>query len=490
MCGIVLQFYNDTKKQASIEVTAQMLSSITHRGSDQNLIHNYKNFHIGFVRLALTDINIPQPGESKNWSVFLNGEIYNYNKLGYSGSECEVIAKGLEEEGVSFISKLNGMFFIVAVHNKKDVYCFRDRYGIKPAYIYRDNEVTLISSEIKPILKHPNYKFMLDELALKQWFTLNNNISNTTLFKNIRVIHRGSMTHVNTTWTTYWNFWRFIEDEKITFDFAVNKTRELVENAFKLQEPEQKYGICLSSGIDSNIINCLARKDSYSFTAGFVGDNLDVPNEAIIAGKYGINNHQIIYDDVCFLKEAIYHTEDLRVGASWSHFGLYKFASKFVKILFDGAGADELFGGYTWRYNAKDYYSVVNRTGKKCEEVKQLFELTFLSDNIRERFCFDAEYFLESILLVGDKLSMAHTIEMRFPFLDNDLVDFAQKIPFKYKTNKQVLKEAFKDLLPEEILSGTKKGFSSPDWFTGEGNKAMKWSNIAYETWKELYYKQ
>jgi len=152
----------------------------------------------------------------------------------------------------------------------------------------------------------------------------------------------------------------------------------------------------------------------------------------------------------------------------------------------DGAGADELFGGYAWRYQAGDYYDVVNRTKIADQYCEKLFKQVH-QDSLEARYLFDAEYFLEGVLSVGDKLGMANTIEVRVPFLDNDLVDFALTLPNHLKENKLILKQAFKGLVPDEILKAKKRGFSSPDWFEGTGNQASRWANAAFNKWKEIY---
>ena len=176
----------------------------------------------------------------------------------------------------------------------------------------------------------------------------------------------------------------------------------------------------------------------------------------------------------------MYHLENPRVGASWPNFGLYELASKYVRVLFDGAGADELFGGYHWRYAEPEYKNVLSRTGQWGPICQQLMDDTIGTDSIYDRYKIDAEWFLSGVLEVVDKLSMAHSVEVRVPFLDNDLVDFAVTIPAEYKSGKQVLKDAFADALPQEIISGPKKGFTSPDWLTSDGDtQAQRWNNEA-----------
>jgi hypothetical protein len=111
------------------------------------------------------------------------------------------------------------------------------------------------------------------------------------------------------------------------------------------------------------------------------------------------------------------------------------------------------------------------------------FYSKFGNDSFESRLEFDANHFLEGVLLVVDKLSMAHTIETRVPFLDNELVDFCLKLPNEFRQNKNILKEAFSEVLTEDILNRPKQGFSSPDWFKGEGNQAKKWSEAAFNQW-------
>lgn len=480
MCGIVVQFNFNKNKHANDSVMADMLAAIKHRGTDQVVIDNYNNFNVGFRRLAITDVKTNQPGRSTNWIVYLNGEIYNYKELGYTGTECEVLAKGFEEHGVDFVQKLNGMFAIVAINNGV-VWVCRDRYGIKPMYYWITDNKIIMASEIKAIIQHKDYTFKVNDSAKEQWMTFNNILTDDTLFLDIQKMDKGSYMCLNIkTITKYWH-WEF-KPTPMDYDVAVKKVRSLVVAAIKKQIPNLPFGTCLSSGIDSNIINHVIG-DQYTFTAGF-NHTLD---ESHLARKHGKKHYEVIYNKVRNLNETIYHLEDLRVGASWANYGVCELASKFVKVLFDGAGADELFGGYTWRYKTLNYYFSVNRTGYHNDHMVQLFKNKFPVDTLETRYEFDANYFLEGVLLVGDKLSMAHTIEMRVPFLDNDLVDFCLTLPNEFKENKRILKDAFVDLLPGEILNATKKGFSSPDWFEGDGNQAQKWATTAFNKWNEIF---
>jgi asparagine synthase (glutamine-hydrolysing) len=232
------------------------------------------------------------------------------------------------------------------------------------------------------------------------------------------------------------------------------------------------------------------------------------------------------------LNNYAYHLEEPRVGQSYPNYYAAKLASKFVKVVLSGAGGDELFAGYPWRYykavnndsfdNYVDkYYSFWKRLIPN-KELKDVFSPTMVDtknvwtrdifsnvfktpvraqtaeEYVNHSLYFEAKTFLHGLLVVDDKLSMAHSLETRVPFLDNDLVDFAQKIPAKYKlgdlhkvvkmneneigkmqkTNdgKVILRKAMSRYIPEDVHKAVKQGFSSPDqsWFKGESIEFVK----------------
>jgi asparagine synthase (glutamine-hydrolysing) len=239
------------------------------------------------------------------------------------------------------------------------------------------------------------------------------------------------------------------------------------------------------------------------------------------------------------LPRVVWHLEDLRVGMSYPNYYISRLASKFVKVCLQGTGGDELFGGYPWRYYRvfqsldqksffNNYYGfwqrLVSDDDKKhlfTESVysqidigqpREIFERVFTfnktlkydtpEQHINNSLYFEIKTFLPGLLLVGDKLSMANGLEERFPFLDNELVDFAQKIPVKHKLGnletlkrvdenefrskrkvyeehndgKNVLRKAMMDFIPETIVNRKKQGFSAPDesWYRGENAEYIK----------------
>jgi asparagine synthase (glutamine-hydrolysing) len=482
MCGLAVVYYKNKTGNYHLN---KMLDTMSHRGHDFRTIRYYDNCSVGYNRLAITDRENNIHGSDHQWRIFLNGEIYNYKELGFEGVENSVLAQGLEKYGVDFVKQLNGMFVIVAISPEDQVYVFRDRYGIKPAYYYEDNNMIIVSSEIKPILQHPAYKFSINESAKKQWLTFNNVFTNETLFDRICKMDKGTIWNLNTNQTTKYWAWDF-KPTPMDFETAKNEVKRLVIQAINRMIPKEvPYASCLSGGIDSNIIASQLPKEIETFCVGYIGPFIEDETELAMAS--GRNPNLVLLSWIENFEETIYHLEDLRVGACWSNYRLFSDVSCRHKVVFDGAGADELFGGYPWRYSEPNYYDVVNRTKNDSEFCKTLFSLIYGYDTLENRFKFDAEHFLEGVLLVTDRMSMAHTLEVRVPFLDNDLVDFCLTLPNEFKIEKRILKAAFIDELHPDILMGKKKGFGSPDWFPGEGNQANKWANEAYNQWKLIF---
>ena len=202
MCGI-LGIYNLDGSAVNKNLIAEMGSQIKHRGSDGEGI--YVEDNIGFVhkRLAILDPSNKgqQPMHSKDdkWIVIFNGCIYNFKELrqeliekGHtfkSETDTEVICEGLAAYGTSFFERLNGMFAIGAWNTKeKKLYISRDRYGIKPLYYWFNGKTIIFASEIKAIIKHPDYEMGVDLDALNEYFTFQNIFSYNTLFKGVNML--------------------------------------------------------------------------------------------------------------------------------------------------------------------------------------------------------------------------------------------------------------------------------------------------------------
>ena len=477
-----------------------------------------------------------------------------------STSDTEVISEGLAAYGVSFFEKFDGMFAIAAWHKPtKTLYLSRDRFGVKPLYYWLNGKTILFASEIKAFMAHPDFKVELNKEALNEYFTFQNLFSFQTLFKGVIMLPPANTVKIDTSNVTaikhnsWWNYDFSQTDETMSFDDAKNETERLLKNAVAKQMiADVPVGTYLSGGMDSGSLTAIASKHVKrltTFTAGFdmssatgVEANYDERRAAELMANYFKTEHyeQVINagDLAWSLPRVVWHLEDLRVGMSYPNYYISRLASKFVKVCLQGTGGDELYGGYPWRYyrvfqslDQKSYFDnyygfwqrLVNDETKKelftdsiyssinIDKPREVFERVFTFNNklkydtpeqhINNSLYFEIKTFLPGLLLVGDKLAMANGLEERFPFLDNELVNFAQKIPVKHKLGnlqnmkkidenisskknkyqefddgKNVLRKAMMDFIPESIVNRKKQGFSAPDesWYRGENADYIK----------------
>jgi asparagine synthase (glutamine-hydrolysing) len=395
--------------------------------------------------------------------------------------------------------------------------------------------------------------------ALNEYFTFQNLFQHHTLFKGVNLLPPATTIKISkeTTrikLTTWWDYDFARPDTHISFDEAKEETKRLLMLAVEKQMiSDVPLGAYLSGGIDSGAITTLAAKKIKrlsTFTAGFemsgvegVEAGYDEREEAEQMAHYNRTEHYeyIIHagDLRWSLPRVVWHLEDLKVGMSYPNYYISRLASKFVKVCLQGTGGDELYGGYPWRYyrvfksldektfyhnyyefwqrlvadeQKKDLFTPAVYASTDNSLPRRVFENVFWSNrnlqfdtpehHIQNSMYFEIKTFLPGLFLAGDKLSMANGLEERFPFMDNDLVNFSQKIPVKHKLGnlemmkridenqagyklknylqyddgKNVLRQAMKDLVPDEVLNRKKQGFSAPDenWYRGANAAYIK----------------
>jgi len=586
MCGI-LGVFNINEEPVHRDLIKSMADKIAHRGPDSDGFYVKDNIGLAHKRLAILDTSEKgaQPMGSKDgtWIIIFNGCIYNFSELklelktkGHkfsSETDTEVICEGLSEYGTSFFQRLNGMFAIGAWNIKEEkLYLSRDRFGIKPLYYWFNGQTLCFSSEIKAIIKHPDYKIDVDLQALNEYFTFQNVFSFNTLFKGVSMLPPANTVKIDASTTlvkheSWWDYDFTKTDESMSFEFAKSETKRLFEQAVKRQMiADVPVGAYLSGGMDSGSITSIASKhvDRLStFTCGFDMSevtgreaNFDERRDAeLMANHFKTEQFEQVINagDIRWsLPKLVYHLEDLRVGMSYANYYISRLASKFVKVCLQGTGGDELFGGYPWRYykvfdslNKEDFFSqyyefwqrLVPDAEKETlftkevfdkvdiDEPRRVFERVFTfndklkyntpEQHINNSLYFELKTFLPGLFLVGDKLAMAHGLEERFPFMDNDLVDFAMKVPVKHKLGnlekeiakidensekqkssyrefndgKNVLRKAMSDFIPDEIINRKKQGFSAPDesWYRGENAEYVKELLLADNTVSTKY---
>lgn len=572
MCGIV-GYLNLNSSPASETVLKKMTDSIIHRGPDGEGQYVNGACGLGHRRLSIIDLSNagsqPMQNDNGRYVISYNGEIYNYKEIrnilkssGYqffSNTDTEVVLKAYEEWGEEAVKKLNGMFaFAIWDKKKEELFLARDRYGIKPLYYYQDNKRFVFGSENKAIFASGFTSREIDKKALVEYMTFQNFFSERTLFENIKMFPQGFVGKINKNGelkvSQYWDF-HFQEptDRVMTYEEYLEELDFLIRQAVNRQlVSDVEIGSYLSGGMDSGSLTCLASQHLpyiKTFTVGFDLNSASGLEMAFderskaehMSYLFKTEHYEMVLksgDMERCMDKLVYHLEEPRVGQCYPNFYASKLASKFTKVVLSGAGGDEIFAGYPWRYYRSvghkdfeayidDYYLywqrlIPNKTIHKIfepiwGEVKDVWtrdifrdvyknhsnNLASPEDYINHSLYFEAKTFLHGLLVVEDKLSMAHSLETRVPFLDNDLVDFAQKVPVNYKLarlgdidrvnensigkkNKQlfektndgklILRDVMSRYIPSEVTDRVKQGFSSPDasWFKGESIDFVK----------------
>ena len=476
-----------------------------------------------------------------------------------SRTDSEVVLNAWAEWGQDCVTRFNGMFaFAIWDQREQSLYLVRDRYGIKPLYYACWDQTFLFGSEQKAILAHPVAQRVLDKKALLEYFTFQNIFTDRTLLQGVKLLPPASVARITRDSSgppkisRYWDY-RFREPDHPANPREYREELDrLIRQAVSRQlVTDVELGSYLSGGMDSGTLTALASRELpyiKTFTCGFdlssasgieLAFDERIKAEAMSA-RFKTEHYEMVLKagdmERCLPKLAL-HIEEPRVGQSYPNYYAAQLASKFVKVVLSGTGGDELFGGYPWRYYRAtkcndfehyidQYYGfwqrlIPNSTIAQVfapiwEDVKDvrtrdIFRDVFLThdneldrpeDYINHSLYFEAKTFLHGLFVIEDKLSMAHGLETRVPFMDNDLVDFAMGCPVNLKLNnlaevvrinenepgkqakyfqktkdgKQILRDVMRQYIPDDIANAEKQGFSGPDgsWFKGESIEFVK----------------
>ncbi|HMK38895.1 MAG TPA: asparagine synthase (glutamine-hydrolyzing), partial [Bacteroidota bacterium] len=472
----------------------------------------------------------------------------------HSRTDTEVVLHAYARWGEKALERFNGMFALAIWDRaRQELFLARDRYGVKPLYYALCGRTLLFGSEVKALIVHPSFKVDLDRPALLEYFTFQNFFTDRTLFAGVHLLPAGTFLRVPLGSTSlpvprrYWDY-RFEEPASPSGDdeYAEELDRLLKQAVSRQLVSDVSVGAYLSGGMDSGTLTAIAATHLpylKSFTCGFdlhsaSGMELafDERSKAeIMSYRFKTEHYEMVLkagDMERVFPCVAAHIEEPRVGQSYPNYYASQLAGKFVKVVLSGEGGDELFGGYPWRY----YRAVVNSSFEEYVDkyyvywqrlipnriIQKVFspirsdvagvwtrdifrdvfasyaaDLTLPEDYINHSLYFEARTFLHGLLTVEDKLSMAHGVETRVPFLDNELVDFAMKLPVRLKlaslgevvrlnenepglkrsryfqrTNdgKLLLRRVMSRYIPAEVADAEKQGFSAPDasWFKGE----------------------
>jgi asparagine synthase (glutamine-hydrolysing) len=568
MCGIagIVETRGGTVTRAQV---AAMTDAIAHRGPDGEGVWIEDAVGLGHRRLSIIDLSDaaaqPMVSVEHRYVLTYNGEIYNFRELraelesaGHwfrSQSDSEVLLAALGAWGVAALDRLNGMFaFALWDRKERTLLVARDRYGIKPLYYAFAGAAFVFGSEQKALLADPRLAPRLDKAALFEYFTFQNLFTDRTLLDGVAMLPAGhyglldlARPDLGLRIQQYWDY-RFVEPEG---GADPREYREELDRLFRQAVDRQlvadvELGSYLSGGMDSGSITAIAGQafpNLKTFTCGFdlssasgieLGFDERAKAEAMSA-LFRTEHYEMVLkagDMERCLPALARHLEEPRVGQSYPNYYAAGLASRFVKVVLSGAGGDELFGGYPWRYYrgavsddfdhyVEQYYGFWQRLLDNGErnrlfapiaadvaavDTRAIFRDVFDThgnsldrpeDYINHSLYFEAKTFLHGLFVVEDKISMAHSLETRVPFMDNDLVDFAMRCPVSLKLNrleevlrvnenesgdkrgsyfrktndgKQILRDVMARLIPDSITKAEKQGFSSPDasWFKGD----------------------
>ena len=463
MCGIVAILNVKEQTQQLRQKALGMSHKIRHRGPDWSGIYCGGSAILAHERLSIVD---PESGGQPLFSpdrqqiLAVNGEIYNHQEIRQryegkyefqTGSDCEVILALYQDKGIDFLEELNGIFAFVLYDEKRDEFLIaRDPIGVIPLYIGYDADGTVyVASELKALEGQcQRYEPFLPGHYL--WSgDLNSQLSSLN-FQLKKYYQRD------------WFDYDAVKDNGASSEDIRQALREAVRRQLMSDVP---YGVLLSGGLDSSVISAIAERYSemriennsqtkaywprlHSFAVGLKGAP-DLAKARMVAEHIGTVHHEINYtiqEGLDAIRDVIYFIETYDVTTVRASTPMYLLArvikSMGIKMVLSGEGADEIFGGYLYFHKAPDARAFHEETVRKLSKLH-------LYDCLR-----------------ANKSLSAWGVEGRVPFLDKEFLDVAMRTNPKAKMcpgttmEKRIVREAFADMLPDEIVWRQKEQFS------------------------------
>lgn len=402
MCGIV-GFVSRASRQISstAEHRAQALEALRHRGPDAQGQYEESNVWLGHTRLSILDLSEagsqPMKSADERFVISYNGEVYNFRELAArynldnlrSHSDTEVVLRLFAKLGAESFRELNGMFaFALYDRLEQKVWLVRDRFGIKPLYYKVDSEDLIFASEIKAISKFDTASPTIELSALHEWLYYGNPLGGRTLYDGVRQLLPGQYFEIDVKSFKYeigiyWSLKQAATTERkhISRKEAVTETRRLIEQAIRRQlVSDVPVGVFLSGGIDSSAIAAFAsrhypgRLATYSAGFDFAPDGGELPKAKRVAELYGTEHHevQIGGGDIGGLVEKMIDHHDMPFSDA-ANIPLYLMAAQLrgqTKVVLQGDGGDEVFGGYR-RYATLNYYRLLNPIARLLEHIQK-----------------------------------------------------------------------------------------------------------------------
>jgi asparagine synthase (glutamine-hydrolysing) len=524
MCGICGVFGRTDR-----DVVGRMLATIRHRGPDDEFIVSGDGFTMAAARLSIIDVaggRQPLTNEDGTVTASQNGEIYNFGLLreqllehGHvlqTRSDTEVLAHLWEDEGCRLPERIDGMFAVAVWDEKRQAGLLaRDRVGKKPLYYWEHDGAIYYASELKALLAIPGFDRRLNLRALHHYLSYKHVPHPLTIFEDVRILppaHRlrfetGAPPRVE-------RYWRLsfaprdepIGDEDEIVDELIARLKPAVARRLVSDVP---VGFFLSGGIDSSLVTALAAETAdariktftltYEDSSTTHGKEQDKRWARWTAERFGTDHREetITCSNYPSAIRRILKAFDEPFAGVVSTYFLAEAMARHVKVAVSGDGADEMFGSYLshrmafakaedgddpdWEWRAK--LLVLSEQEKRdlySPEVRDALADTSTAVHLRCAFehltardplnrILEAEFggiFPDQVLTFVDRLSMAHALEVRSPFLDTDVIEFVASLPGGLKIcngeTKHLLKKAASRYFPEEMIRRPKEGFLMP----------------------------
>ena len=502
MCGIVgmVDFHKNIKKEE--KTLTKMIKTLERRGPDSEGEYYSDNVLLGHRRLIVVDpVGGRQPMikvvGGKKYIIVYNGELYNTEDLrkelleeNYTFEaycDTEVLLTAYIAWGINVVNKLNGIFaFAIYDEDKKQVFLARDPMGVKPLFYSKKGSKLIFGSEIKTILAHPEVRAEIDRDGLTELFALGPAVApGSAVYKGINEIAPANCMLLTKDSMKIWEYWK-VEAKELneTADESVSHVRELLIDAIKRQLVGD-VPVCtfLSGGLDSSAISAIAAADfkekgkrlttysiDYEGNDKYFKSSLFQPTSdqyfAEKMAKFIDSDHRTVLlkqEDLAYsLREATL-SRDLP-GMADVDSSLLLFCKEIRKdfvVGLSGECADELFAGYPWFTHEEMINANTFPWSRSVGERK-----TILNDNLKnikieeltneELFYLNLKWFMVNLLNRKDRSSMYNSLEVRVPFADYRIVDYAFNLPVDVKLlegrEKGLLRKALVGILPEEIV--------------------------------------
>ena len=509
MCGIVGASFS------CVDEIQEMADSLSHRGPDDSDVFSDGNISLGHRRLSILDLSDAgcQPMSYEDVVIVFNGEIYNYRFLkdqlkdkGYtfsSETDTEIVAAAYCEWGQECVERFNGMWSL-AVYDKEDteLFCSRDRLGIKPFYFYNSEGCFVFGSEIKSIMLSEAFETEIDRCAVSDYLMFRSPLDNRTMYEGVEELAPGEnivydLEKEEMDCFRYWDIEPGKYQERSEEDVVQDVGEILMDSVEKRMISDVPVGSMLSGGLDSSLIASLMKKENPkldTFTVRFE-NSFDEGDFARKVSEFIDSDHNELFLDFEDYMEAMEEyaaLKDQPIGVP-NEVALYRLSEKIRgndnKVVLAGEGADELFYGYSRLFRSPFDYEAINAcSGKLEEELPMIYEeygkeFDSMLDLFLHRYTYwpeeelrkqiDDSYFNEDyrgvfsnywslnhdyehkisylmlkihvpvLLSRFDRSMMGHGIEGRVPFLDHRVVENVFSLPneqkIKWKSSEDYL---------------------------------------------------